>query len=296
MRTQTRKVLKWLLVPIVIFCSALVMDSCLQFRMSTAEINTYFKDKQNKATLKQYEIGKRTLNYLITENNNKPLVIFVHGSPGSLSAFIDFMADTVLLNKAQLISVDRPGFGASDFGYAVPSLDEQAKLLKPVLEVNKKNRPVILVGHSLGGPLIAKMAIDYPELVDGLIFVAASVDPDLEPNETWFRAPLATPFLKWILPRSFRASNDEIYKLKPELEQLVPEWSEIKVPAIVIQGTKDSFVPAANADFAKRMLIHSSAQVQIIEGVDHFIPWNHPEIIRNAILDLLKNEQLATNR
>lgn len=296
MRTQTRKVLKWLLVPIVIFCSALVMDSCLQFRMSTAEINTYFKDKQNKATLKQYEIGKRTLNYLITENNNKPLVIFVHGSPGSLSAFIDFMADTVLLNKAQLISVDRPGFGASDFGYAVPSLDEQAKLLKPVLEVNKKNRPVILVGHSLGGPLIAKMAIDYPELVDGLIFVAASVDPDLEPNETWFRAPLATPFLKWILPRSFRASNDEIYKLKPELEQLVPEWSEIKVPAIVIQGTKDSFVPAANADFAKRMLIHSSVQVQIIEGVDHFIPWNHPEIIRNAILDLLKNEQLATNR
>lgn len=296
MRTQTRKVLKWLLVPIVIFCSALLMDSCLQFRMSTTEINTYFKDKQNKATLKQYEIGKRTLNYLITENNNKPLVIFVHGSPGSLSAFIDFMADTVLLNKAQLISVDRPGFGASDFGYAVPSLDEQAKLLKPVLEVNKKNRPVILVGHSLGGPLIAKMAIDYPELVDGLIFVAASVDPDLEPNETWFRAPLATPFLKWILPRSFRASNDEIYKLKPELEQLVPEWSEIKVPAIVIQGTKDSFVPAANADFAKRMLIHSSVQVQIIEGVDHFIPWNHPEIIRNAVLDLLKNEQLATNR
>lgn len=296
MRAQTRKVLKWLLVPIVIFCSALLMDSCLQFRMSTTEINTYFKDKQNKATLKQYEIGKRTLNYLITENTNKPLVIFVHGSPGSLSAFIDFMADTVLLNKAQLISVDRPGFGASDFGYAVPSLNEQAKLLKPVLEVNKKNRPVILVGHSLGGPLIAKMAIDYPELVDGLIFVAASVDPDLEPNETWFRAPLATPFLKWILPRSFRASNDEIYKLKPELEQLVPEWSEIKVPAIVIQGTKDSFVPAANADFAKRMLIHSSAQVQIIEGVDHFIPWNHPEIIRNAILDLLKNEQLATNR
>ncbi|MDZ7646473.1 MAG: hypothetical protein U5K54_04450 [Cytophagales bacterium] len=47
------------------------------------------------------------------------------------------------------------------------------------------------------------------------------------------------------MPRSFRASNDEIYKLKPELEQLVPEWSENKVPAIVIQGTKDSFVPAA---------------------------------------------------
>jgi pimeloyl-ACP methyl ester carboxylesterase len=296
MHGQTRKVIKWLLVSIVIFCFVLLMDSCLQFRMSSAEVNTYFKDKENKATLKQYEIGKRTLNYLITDDTQKPLVIFIHGSPGSLSAFIDFMADTTLLKKAQLISVDRPGFGASDFGYAEPSLTKQAELLKPVLKGNKHNRPVILVGHSLGGPLIAKMAIDYPELVDGLIFVAASVDPNLEPNETWFRAPLATPFLKWILPRSFRASNDEIYKLKPELEQLVPEWSEIKVPAIVIQGTKDSFVPAANADFVNRMLIHSSVQIQLIEGVDHFIPWSHPELIRNAILELLQSNSLTSGK
>jgi pimeloyl-ACP methyl ester carboxylesterase len=296
MHARTRKVIKWLLAPIVIFCFVLLMDSCLQFRMSSSEVNTYFKDKENKATLKQYEIGKRTLNYLITDDTQKPLVIFVHGSPGSLSAFIDFMADTTLLKKAQLISVDRPGFGASDFGYAEPSLTKQAELLKPVLKGNKHNRPVILVGHSLGGPLIAKMAIDYPELVDGLIFVAASVDPNLEPNETWFRAPLATPFLKWILPRSFRASNDEIYKLKPELEQLVPEWSEIKVPAIVIQGTKDSFVPAANADFVNRMLIHSSVQIQLIEGVDHFIPWSHPELIRNAILELLQSNSLTSGK
>jgi len=296
MHARTRKVIKWLLAPIVIFCFVLLMDSCLQFRMSSSEVNTYFKDKENKATLKQYEIGKRTLNYLITDDTQKPLVIFVHGSPGSLSAFIDFMADTTLLKKAQLISVDRPGFGASDFGYAEPSLTKQAELLKPVLKGNKHNRPVILVGHSLGGPLIAKMAIDYPELVDGLIFVAASVDPNLEPNETWFRAPLATPFLKWILPRSFRASNDEIYKLKPELEQLVPEWSEIKVPAIVIQGTKDSFVPAANADFVNRMLINSSVQIQLIEGVDHFIPWSHPELIRNAILELLQSNSLTSGK
>jgi pimeloyl-ACP methyl ester carboxylesterase len=296
MHARTRKVIKWLLAPIVIFCFVLLMDSCLQFRMSSSEVNTYFKDKENKATLKQYEIGKRTLNYLITDDTQKPLVIFVHGSPGSLSAFIDFMADTTLLKKAQLISVDRPGFGASDFGYAEPSLTKQAELLKPVLKGNKHNRPVILVGHSLGGPLIAKMAIDYPELVDGLIFVAASVDPNLEPNETWFRAPLATPFLKWILPRSFRASNDEIYKLKPELEQLVPEWSEIKVPAIVIQGTKDSFVPAANADFVNRMLIHSSVQIQLIEGVDHFIPWSHPELIINAILELLQSNSLTSGK
>lgn len=288
MRALTRKALQWLLVPIVIFCFSLLMDSCMQFRMSASEIDTYFKDKKNKATRKQSESGKRTLSYLITEENTKPLVVFVHGSPGSLSDFIDFMADSVLLTQAQLISVDRPGFGASDFGYAEPSLAKQAKFLQPVLEENKSNRPVILVGHSLGGPLIAQMAIDYPALVDGLIFVAASVDPQLEPNETWFRAPLATPFLKWILPRSLRASNDEIYKLKPQLESMIPEWSKIKTPVIFIQGGKDKLVHPGNAEFAHKMLVNTTVKIEFVDTMDHFVPWSHPQLIRNAILEMIE--------
>lgn len=94
-----------------------------------------------------------------------------------------------------------------------------------------------MVGHSLGGPLIARVAMDYPELVDGLIMVAPSIDPGLEPKE-WFRAPLATPFFSWILPRSFRASNDELYQLKPELENMLTRWPEVIAPTIVIQGKK----------------------------------------------------------
>jgi pimeloyl-ACP methyl ester carboxylesterase len=91
------------------------------------------------------------------------------------------------------------------------------------------------------------MAMDYPELVDGLIIVAGSIDPELEPDETWFRAPLATPFLSWILPRSLRASNEEIYHLKPELQKLLPYWKDVRCPVIVIQGQKDSLVPKENA-------------------------------------------------
>ncbi|HEY5692224.1 MAG TPA: hypothetical protein VIS49_12250 [Cyclobacteriaceae bacterium] len=67
-------------------------------------------------------------------NEDKPLIIFVHGSTGSLSAFIHFLADTILLQHTQLITVDRPGFGSSNFGYAETSLEKQASLLKPLLE------------------------------------------------------------------------------------------------------------------------------------------------------------------
>jgi pimeloyl-ACP methyl ester carboxylesterase len=266
-----------------------LMDSCMQFRMSKTEIDSYFAKKEKKGSLHTYPVGKnRIINYLKVGDENLPLVVFVHGSPGSLSAFIDFMADTALLKRAQLITVDRPGFGASDFGYAEPSLEKQAAYLRPILEENKNHRPIILVGHSLGGPLIARMAMDYEPLIDGLVIVAGSIDPDLEPNETWFRAPLATPFLKWILPRSFRASNDELYKLKPELIKMVPLWTSISCRVIVIQGKKDSLVPAANADFAKKMLSHaSSLEFTLNDNMDHFVPWSNPELIRAAVVKLL---------
>jgi pimeloyl-ACP methyl ester carboxylesterase len=275
-------------VTVVCFAALmLLMDSCMQFRMSKTEIDQFFKGKMYPGIEHSYYVGKQKINYLISGNDSLPLVLFVHGSPGSLSAFIDFMDDTVLLTKTQMISVDRPGFGASNFGYAEPSLVKQCEEIKPILDKHKNNRPVYLVGHSLGGPIIARMAMDYPDLVDGLIFIAASVDPDLEPYE-WFRAPLATPFLKWMLPRSIRASNDEIYQLEPQLNQMLPMWPKITCPVIFIQGMQDDLVPAANAEFAKKMLVNAPYEAVMVSDMNHFIPWSRPVLITDAILKLVE--------
>ena len=263
--------------------------------MNSKEIDEYFANKKVNATQHTYQTGFRTMHYVKAGDESKPLILFIHGSPGSLSAFIGFLTDSALLPKTLLITTDRPGFGYSNFGHAEPSLQKQAEALKPILEDFKKNRPIILVGHSLGGPLIARMAMDYPALIDGLIIVAGSIDPELEPNETWFRAPLATPFLSWILPRSFRSSNEEIYKLKPELEKMISKWSTITCPVIVIQGKKDSLVPAANAEFAKKMLINAPVEFVFKEDMDHFVPWSNPELIREAILHIINQKKCLIN-
>jgi pimeloyl-ACP methyl ester carboxylesterase len=277
---------KWIFSALLFAILMGTLHSCLQFRMSESEINAFFIDKKQKGKVINYKEGFRSINYVITGDDDKPLVIFVHGSPGSLSAFIDFMGDSSLLSQAQLISVDRPGFGHANFGNAEPSLQKQAAALKSVIDKNKSDRPVFLVGHSLGGPLIARVAMDYPALVDGLIMVAPSVDPALEPNE-WFRAPLATPFLRWILPRSFRASNDEIYQLKPQLENMLPLWSKVVAPVIVIQGKKDRFVPYENAIFARDKMINTSVSLVVVDSMDHFVPWSNPQLINTAISDMI---------
>ena len=265
------RMIRWVIL-LGLLAMPAVMHSCMTFRMSPSEVDAFFSERNIKATQHSYKVGFREMHYVSAGDASKPLVLFVHGSPGSLSAFINFLADTVLLKSAFLVTTDRPGFGYSNFGNAESSLHEQSEALKPILEKYKNNRPILLVGHSLGGPLIARMSIDYPELVDGLIIVAGAIDPELEPDETWFRAPLATPFLSWLLPRSLRASNDEIYHLKPELEKMLPYWSEITCPVTVIQGKKDSLVPAENADFAKKMLVNAPVNFVFKEDMDHFVP------------------------
>jgi pimeloyl-ACP methyl ester carboxylesterase len=280
------------IIILIVFVAIMTgMHACMTFRMSPKEVDKFFTENNIQGSQHSYKSGFREIHYVEAGDTSKPLVLFVHGSPGSLSAFIHFLKDTTLLHQALLITTDRPGFGYSNFGNGEGSLHKQASVLKPILEKHNANRPIILVGHSLGGPLIARMAMDYPELVDGLIIVAGSIDPELEPDETWFRAPLATPFLSWILPRSFRASNEEIYHLKPQLEEMLPLWKNIKCPVIVIQGQKDVLVDPANADFAKKMLVNAPVDFVMVDSMNHFVPWSNPELIHDAVVKMLHTHQ-----
>ncbi|MDL5049407.1 alpha/beta hydrolase [Oscillatoria amoena NRMC-F 0135] len=261
----------------------------MTFRMSPKEIDSFFKKEKINGSRHQINSGSKAIYYVKAGKPDGALVLFVHGSPGSLSAFIHFLADSTLNQQSLLIAADRPGFGHSNFGKAEPSLKKQASALIPIVQTHSANRPVVLIGHSLGGPLIARMALDYPGLVDGLILIAPSIDPQLEPNESWWRAPFTTPFLRWVLPRSLRASNEEIYRLKPQLEAMLPEWKNITCPVIIIQGEKDSLVPPGNVDFAEAKLVNARVKTVRKADMNHFVPWTNPELIRNAIIELVSH-------
>ncbi|MEA5425874.1 alpha/beta fold hydrolase [Arcicella lustrica] len=289
-QTKMLKIGKRLLIAyIILFIFSQILSSCFSFRMSQQEIDKAFIGFKQKPIQRQIEVQGRKMNFAEIGNDSLPVAFFVHGSPGSWTAFIDFMKDTVLLKKVKMVSVDRIGFGASELGEGEKSLQTQVELLKPIVAYEKRfGKKIILIGHSLGGPVIAKMAMEYPELIDKLIIVAGSIAPDLEPNEKWFRIPMAFTPIRVLIPASFRASNDEILFLKPELEKMLPLWKNIRQPVIVIQGGKDMLVNPKNADFAKKMLVNS-AKVEIVrvDTMNHFVPWSHPFLIKKVISDEL---------
>lgn len=270
-----------------------LLPQCVSVRMSDKKVVEYFAERPAKPTFGTVQVNGRSIHYarISTQSgpDTLPTVLFIHGSPGAWDAFIGFFADSSLYSRAQLISVDRPGFGKSGLGDPEPSLKGQATDLAPLLRLNRSDRKPILVGHSLGGPVAARLAMDYPELVGGLILVAPSIDPDLEKKE-WYR-PIgnAFPIRQW-LPTELDVSNQEIMPLRGELQQMLPLWASIRVPVIVIQGEDDPLVPPGNAAFAKRMLMNAPVTIQMIRKMNHFIPWTRPDLIHDAIL-----HQLNTN-
>ena len=78
-------------------------------------------------------------------------------------------------------------------------------------------------------------------------------------------------------------------QLEAQLQhEMIPLWKKITCNVIVIQGQKDNLVSPANSDFAKKMLLNASSLDFVIkDNMNHFVPWQHPELIRDAILKLL---------
>lgn len=277
---------KWFVTLGILLLLAL-LPRCMSIHMSDKKVEEYFKDAPRKPSFYEYTLNGRRLHYAAMGADTLPMVVFVHGSPGSWDAFISFFKDTALYRAARIVSVDRPGFGKSGYGKAETSLQEQAALLMPILQTNQSAALPLLVGHSLGGPVVSRMAMDYPHLVGGLVLVAPSIDPALERWE-WYRYVGDFFLFRAIIPKELDVSNQEILPLKKELASMLPMWANIRVPVTVIQGEKDKLVPPGNAGFARKMLVNAPTKVWMIPGMNHFIPWRRPDLIRQVILLHLK--------
>lgn len=289
---------RWLrrLMYVVLFLLAAwlfaVQAGCLAMRTPDAEWPAKLQ-KQGQTLPPQFidvqAAGRKVHAVAVSAADSLPLVVMVHGSPGSADAFLSYLADTALSDHVRMVTVDRPGFGyTSGFGKAEPSLAAQAAAVKAAADRLAPGQRVILVGHSLGGPVIVRFAMDYPEQTAGLVIVAGSIDPDLEEHPLW-QAAIDPPPLRWLIPKSLWTSNREIISLESELRDIMPRWGEVRCPVRVIQAMDDRLVPAANAPFAKKMLVNCPdyQETMLPEG-DHFILWSRPDIVRERILGLVR--------
>lgn len=288
MNKKIKKRLKWSLL-IFLLCWIVMAQSCMKFRISDSKAKQEFEQMGLHISFHYTDADEKGLHYAKAGADTLPTLFFVHGSPGSWDAFKIYMMDTALLQHFRIISVDRPGFGYSGFGTAL-HLEEQAVLINKIIEKENNNKLLHLIGHSIGGPVIVKLAQDYPDEFASLTILAGSISPKDEPKEYWRYLFLYTP-LHLLMPGAFRPSNDEIVYFKKDLYGLDTGYAAIKIPVTFIHGDADKFVTVKNVEYGKKKLVNNPAvKVIIIPGASHFIPWEHFDLIKAHLLTLVREK------
>ncbi len=253
-------------------------------KMSTKKEQKLFAGAPYQPQHRKLVVSGHHVHYVWAGDTTLQPLLFVHGSPGSWEDYVDYLKDSVLLTRYYIAAVDRPGFGQSDYGKPMVELEDQSKLISAVLADMSPTRPVVLVGHSYGGPLVVRVAMDDAAHVRAMVLLAAAVDPSLEEKE-WFR-PVARN-MSWVLPEMLMASNEELAHLKQDLEEMLPLWPTLRLPIVDVHGTKDMLVPFGNLAFAQRQAINAKPFMPIIlPKVNHFIPWSHHDTVRTVLMDL----------
>jgi len=264
-----------------------LIHSCMNFRTSDKKTRKYFEEAGVTSTITYMKTSliDDDVRIISTGDSSTQTVLFVHGAPGSGDAFYSYLKRPELLEKANLITYDRPGYGYSGFGDAMISIEAQARVVAAIIEEHKLQN-VILVGHSYGGPIAAYVPL-LSNRVRGVIMLAPAIDPDHE-NYFWVGNFARWKLTRWMVPRSWVVSADEKYTHEEALKKLVPRWNAVKVPVVCLQGDKDRLVPYENLAFCEKHFHPDYFTGIPLKEEDHFIPWTRETLVLEEIMKFLE--------
>ena len=212
--------------------------------------------------------------------------VFIHGTPGSASNFNTQFRGGI--PGAELVAYERPGFEGNVLRWKQARLRYQVDALFAALD-GLDPMPTVAVGHSYGGPIALQAAIERPEVVNAALLVGGSLDPDLE-EIYWVQHMGEIPGVGRALPKSFFSSNRELLRLRRDLIELQRVLRELAVPVTMLHGDQDSLVPIENVPYLRDELSRWGKREwmreSILPGVDHFIPWTHPNELRAETIRL----------
>lgn len=271
----------------VAFIGLMAFTSCttLQWRETDKEISERFQNKNIPSKVSYYAVDSLNLRIRVqqvTRPKNKINLVFFHGSPSSLSAWNAYLQDTTLLKKANLIAIDRPGYGYSNFGDEMPDISLQADIMNALFDgYGLKN--IIAVGSSYGGPLAARVGV-LNEEVKAVMMISPAIDPLREKH---IKGVMWTQFwlTRWMVPTGYRVAGDEKIVHAVELAKLEKDWGRLQIPVIHMHGDEDDIVPYGNIYYTQEKF--SNIEIVALPDRGHEIAWGRPELVMPYLHQLI---------
>jgi pimeloyl-ACP methyl ester carboxylesterase len=275
------------------------------------------------ATLHVVDIGPR--------DTAMPPIVMIHGASSNLETMRLPLGD-MLAKAHRVILIDRPGHGWSvraREGDSTPAT--QARMIDQALE-QLGIGPAVFVVHSWAGALGARLALDYPRRMAGLVMLAPVAYP-WRGGVGWYNKVVTTPMigpllaytitlplgyflaepgarnvflpqtvpggyvrdsatLQLLRPREFLANARDLVTLKAAVAEQAPRYGDIKTPTVVIAGDTDDTV---SPDIHARAFAAAvpGARLIVLPGVGHMVQNAAPELVMREIDAMIGRDHIA---
>jgi len=247
-----------------------------------------------------------------------PPIVMIHGASSNLETMRQPLGEMLAKNH-RVILIDRPGHGWSSRARLEDSTPAiQGQMIDEALQ-KLGVASAIFVVHSWAGALGARMALDYPQRVAGLVMLAPVAYP-WPGGVGWYNKlvtePVIGPLLAYTItlplgyfltepgaravflpqvmppdyvsntatplllrPREFLANAWDLVTLKQAVREQAPRYPDIKAPTVVIAGDR--------ADKTVSTEIHSrpfaaavpNAKLIVLPDVGHMVQFAAPELV-----------------
>jgi len=249
-----------------------------------------------------------------------PPVVMLHGASSNLEAMRRPLGD-LLAKDHRVILIDRPGHGWSTRARREDSTAEvQARMIDEALAKLGIDRALFVV-HSWSGALGARLALDHPHRVAGLVMLAPVTHPwrgGVGRYNEIIATPLIGPLLAYTItlplgyflttsgarnvflpqlmpdgfvkdsatplllrPREFIANAYDLVTLKESVAAQVTRYREITAPTVIIAGEPDKTV-STNVHARPFAASVPNAKLIVLPDLGH--------MVQNAVPDLVKAE------
>lgn len=219
--------------------------------------------------------------HVLTRGEAGPPVLMIHGASANAREFSWTLAPRLSSNH-RVFMADRPGHGHSERPENGETLGVQAAQMAGVLDALAPGEKAVVVGHSFGGGVALRLALDRPDLVQALV-LSAPVSHDWGGGgEAWYNsyagAPLLGPAFTQLVPilgpaqveagienvfdpapepegyyeqsaigllfrpPAFRANASDVNALRGELIGQQGRYGELAMPIVVFSGSGDTVI------------------------------------------------------
>lgn len=250
-----------------------------------------------------------------------PPIVMLHGASSNLEAMRRPLGDLLAKNH-RVILFDRPGHGWSTRARRQDSTPQiQARMIDEALGKLGIARAIVVV-HSWSGALGARLALDHPDRVAGLVMLAPVTHPwrgGVGRYNEIIATPVVGPLLAYTVtlplgyflaepgardvflpqvmpdgfvkdsatplllrPREFIANAYDLVTLKESVAAQVARYGEITVPVTIIAGEPDKTV-STNIHARPFAALVRNAKLIVLPDLGHMVQIAQPDLVKTEI-------------